>query len=168
IAIKFNNQFGDVFTIPEPSIREAVAVVPGIDGQKMSKSYNNHIELFGDEEDARKRVMRVVTDSKQLDDPKDPDTCNVFALYRLFASDADREAVASRYREGGYGYGDAKKALYEAMQDYLSPFRKKREELEKDAGYVEGVLSEGARRARAEARRTLDAARAAVGVDSPG
>lgn len=168
IAIKFNNQFGDVFTIPEPSIREAVAVVPGIDGQKMSKSYNNHIELFGDEEDTRKRVMRIVTDSRQLDDPKDPDTCNVFNLYSLFASEGDREAMAARYREGGYGYGDAKKALYEAMRDYLSPFRRKREELEKDLGYVEDVLKKGAQRARAEARKTLDAARAAVGVDGRG
>jgi len=168
IAIKFNNQFGDVFTVPEPSIREAVAVVPGIDGQKMSKSYNNHIELFGDEADTRKRVMRIVTDSKQLADPKDPDTCNVFALYSLFASDPDREAMAARYREGGYGYGDAKKALYEAMQDYLAPFRKKREELERDPGYVEGVLTSGAERASAEARKTLDVARAAAGVDSRG
>ena len=166
IAIKFNNQFGDVFTVPEPAIREAVAVVPGIDGQKMSKSYNNHIELFGDEEDARKRIMRIVTDSKQLEDPKDPDTCSVFALYSLFAPEKDRATVAARYREGGYGYGEAKKALFEAMQDYLSPLRKKREELEKDLGYVEGVLSEGAKRARAEARKTLDAARLAVGVDS--
>ncbi|MCK5851256.1 MAG: tryptophan--tRNA ligase, partial [Kiritimatiellae bacterium] len=164
IAIKFNNQFGEVFTVPEPSIRDSVAVVPGIDGQKMSKSYNNHIELFGDEKETRKKIMKIVTDSKQMEESKDPESCNVFALYRLFASDAERETMAERYRNGGYGYGDAKKALFELMWTKLEVFRKNRAELENDLDFVESVLKKGAERARLEARKTLDAVRAAVGI----
>lgn len=164
IAIKFNNQYGEVFTIPEPRIGDAVAVVPGIDGQKMSKSYNNHIEIFGDEKETKKKIMSIVTDSKQLEDPKDPDTCNVFALYRLFATDEQRDELADLYRNGGYGYGDAKKKLLKLMREYFAPFRKKREELSGDPEYVESILSEGAERARTEARKTLDAAREAVGI----
>jgi tryptophanyl-tRNA synthetase len=165
IAIKFNLQFGEVFKIPEPAIRDAVAVVPGIDGEKMSKAYNNHIELFGDEKETRARVMRIVTDSKALADPKDPDTCNVFALYRLFATDAEREAMAQRYRAGGYGYGEAKKALFEILWQRLEPFRKRRAELAADPAYAESVLRAGGEKARAEACRTLLAARKAVGLD---
>ena len=164
IAIKFNNQFGEIFTIPEPVIQDDVAVVPGIDGQKMSKSYDNHIEIFGDEKETRKRIMRVVTDSTPLDAPKDPDSCNVFALYRLFASDEEREAMAGMYRAGGYGYGAAKKALAERAWEYLLPFRRKREELEKNRDHVDKILSDGAERAREEVTRTLDAARKAMGL----
>jgi tryptophanyl-tRNA synthetase len=165
IAIKFNNQFGEVFTIPEPSIREDVAVIPGIDGQKMSKSYDNHIELFGDSKATRKRVMRIVTDSTPLEEPKDPDTCNVFALYKLFASEAELEALADKYRSGGFGYGDAKKALHEAMTSYFEPFRAKREALAEDLDFVESVLARGAEQARATAGETLTAARRAMGLE---
>ena len=165
IAIKFNNDFGEVFTIPEPSIRESVAVVPGIDGQKMSKSYNNHVEIFGDEKETKARIMRIVTDSTPLESPKNPDTCNVFALYRLFATEAEREEMAARYRAGGYGYGSAKKALFEKMWQYFEPFRQKRAELKGDPALVESILQDGARRARAEAGKTLTAARRAVGLE---
>jgi tryptophanyl-tRNA synthetase len=165
IALKFNNQYGDVFTIPEPSIREHVAVVPGVDGQKMSKSYNNQIDLFGAEKEIRSRVMRIVTDSKGLAEPKDPDTCNVFALYRLLATDEEREAMAARYREGGFGYAEGKKALFEKLWAVLEPFRRRREELERDPDAVDAILRRGSERARAEARRTLQAARRAVGLD---
>ena len=165
IAIKFNNTYGEVFTIPEPSIREAVAVVPGIDGQKMSKSYDNHLELFGAEKETRARVMRIVTDSTSLEDPKDPEACNVFALYRLFASDAELEEMAASYRAGGYGYGTAKKALFEKMWATLEPFRMKREELATEPGYVASVLKSGAERAREAAGTTLAAARRAMGLD---
>ncbi|MDI6775534.1 MAG: tryptophan--tRNA ligase [Verrucomicrobiota bacterium] len=165
IAVKFNNAYGQVFTIPEPSIREKVAVVPGLDGQKMSKSYNNHIELFGEKKDTRARIMRIVTDSKTLADPKDPDTCKVFALYRLFATEDETRRLAERYRAGGMGYGEAKKMLFERLWNCLAPFRARRAELEKNPGYVESTLRQGAERARAEARRTLDAARRAIGVD---
>ncbi len=164
IAIKFNNQFGEVFTVPEPSIRESVAVVPGIDGQKMSKSYGNTLEIFGDPGVLKKRVMRVVTDSKGLADPKDPETCNVFKLYRLFASPDQVAALADRYRAGGMGYGDAKKALFEILWEFLAPFRARRQELERNPDYVEQVLRAGAEKARREARKTLDAARRAVGL----
>ncbi|MBA4388286.1 MAG: tryptophan--tRNA ligase [Verrucomicrobia bacterium] len=164
IAIKFNNQYGDVFTVPEPSIQDSVAVVPGIDGQKMSKSYNNHIEIFGDEKDTKARIMRVVTDSTPLESPKNPDTCNVFALYRLFAGPEELDAMAQRYRKGGYGYGDAKKALLAKVQSYFQPYREKRAELKKNPDAVESVLRGGAERARAEARKTLDKARKAMGL----
>jgi tryptophanyl-tRNA synthetase len=164
IAIKFNQQFGDVFTIPEPSIREDVAVVPGIDGQKMSKSYDNHIELFGDLKATRKRIMRIVTDSTPLEEPKDPATCNVFKLYRLFASPSQLAGMEARYRTPGFGYGEAKNALFEVMTETLAPFRARREALAADPGYVESVLKDGAAKARQEAGKTLAAARRAMGL----
>jgi len=100
LAIKFNNLYGEVFTVPEPSIREEVAVVPGVDGQKMSKSYNNTVEIFGEPKDTRAAIMRIVTDSRTVAEPKDPDQCNVFALYKLFASPAQRDDLAAQYRAG--------------------------------------------------------------------
>jgi tryptophanyl-tRNA synthetase len=154
-----------VFTIPEPRIRDDVAVVPGLDGQKMSKSYNNHIEIFGDEKDTKKRVMRIVTDSKGLEDPKDPDKCNIFALYKLMADEGQVCDLAARYRAGGMGYGDAKKALFELMRDYFAPFRARREELAANMDYVEKVLTDGAERARSEACKTLSRARKVMGLD---
>jgi tryptophanyl-tRNA synthetase len=165
IAIRFNNQYGEVFTIPEPFIQESVAVVPGIDGQKMSKSYDNTIEIFGEEKKTRKRIMSIVTDSTPLEAPKNPDTCNVFALYTLFATDAEREALAARYRAGGMGYGEAKKALFEIFWTRFEPFRNKRAELAAQPDYVDAVLRRGAERARAEARQTLDRVRRLMGVD---
>jgi len=164
IAIKFNLEFGEVFKVPTPEIRDTVAVVPGLDGQKMSKSYNNTIELFGTEKETRARVMRVVTDSKGLADPKDPATCNVFQLYRLFASPEQLTAMEARYRSGGFGYGDAKKALFEILWDTLAPFRARRQELEQNLDQVEEVLRAGAEKARTAARKTLDDARHAVGL----
>lgn len=165
IALKFNNQYGPVFTIPEPSIQEEVAVVPGIDGQKMSKSYGNTIDLFGDPKETRARILRVVTDSTPLEAPKNPDTCNVFALYKLFASQEEREAMAARYRAGNFGYGHAKKALAEAFDAAFLPFRQRRAELAANRDYVESVLRDGAARARAEARKTLTKARQAMGIE---
>ncbi len=165
IAVKFNLQFGETFTIPEPVIREDVAVVPGVDGQKMSKSYNNTIELFGTEKDTKARIMRIVTDSTPLELPKDPGPCNVFALYKLFASDDERADLDARYRVAGFGYGTAKKALFEKVWTYFEPFRKRREELQKDPSYVEAILKDGAERARVEVRKTLSAARRAVGLE---
>lgn len=164
IAIKFNNQYGEVFTIPEADIRTDVAVIPGIDGQKMSKSYDNHIEIFGAKKATKKRIMKIVTDCAELEDPKDPDNCNVVALYKLFASEQDVEALAANYRAGNYGYGTAKKLLFEALWEYFAPFREKREELENNLDYVESVLKDGAERARTEITKTLDAARKAIGL----
>ena len=164
IAIKFNNQFGEVFTIPEPSISDAVAVVPGLDGQKMSKSYGNTIEIFGDPAEARRRIMRIVTDSTPLEAPKNPDACNIFALYRLFATAEESAALAARYRAGNFGYGSAKKALADIYERTFAPMRERRAALARDPARVEAILQEGAARARAEARKTLDAARRAVGL----
>ena len=165
IAIKFNNTFGEVFKVPEPVIGESVAVVPGLDGQKMSKSYHNTIDLFGDLKEMKKRIMRIVTDSKTVEDPKDPAACNLFALYRLLATDGERDALAARYRAGGLGYGEVKKMLLEKISSCFEPFRRRREELARDPGRVEGILRSGAARARAEMNKTLRKARQAMGLE---
>jgi len=165
IALKFNNMYGEVFTIPEPSIRDSVAVVPGVDGQKMSKSYDNTLEIFGAAKPLKKRVMKIVTDSKELEDPKDPDTCNVFALYKLFASEEEQADLAARYRAGNFGYGTAKKELLAKINEHFDPMREKRAELESNMDYVEEVLAKGAEKARVETRQTLQAARKAVGLE---
>ncbi len=165
LAIRFNNAFGEVFTIPEPSIRESVAVVPGIDGQKMSKSYGNTLEIFSEGKPLKKRVMKILTDSKELEDPKDPDTCNVFALYKLFATEAELAELAERYRAGGMGYGHAKMALLEKINDHFGPLREKRAELAADMDYVNDVLRSGAQKASVLARETLGKARRAVGLE---
>lgn len=164
IALKFNQKFGEVFTIPEPRIKDDVAVVPGTDGQKMSKSYGNCIELFGEEKEIRKKIMRMVSDSKALEDPKDPLTCNIFALYRLFANDTQAQALREKYAAGGFGYGSAKKELFELMWSHLAPFRQRRAELADDPAYVEETLRRGGERARAEAGITLGRARQAMGL----
>ncbi len=164
IALKFNQKYGEVFKLPEPVIRAAVAVVPGVDGQKMSKSYHNTIELFGAPADIKKAVMRIVTDSRTVADRKDPDRCNVFALYKLCVSGAEAGAMAERYRAGGLGYGEVKKALLERLLAYFDPFRRRREELQADPARVEGILRAGAGRARVEISKTLQAARRAVGL----
>ncbi|MGI6494743.1 MAG: tryptophan--tRNA ligase [Kiritimatiellia bacterium] len=164
IAIKFNNQFGKTFRIPEPSIEDVVAVVPGLDGQKMSKSYGNTIDLFSPIEEAKARIMRIVTDSTPLEDPKDPDTCNVFALYKLFATPDEQADMAARLRAGGMGYGTAKKELAAKFEETFAPLVARRAELAARPDDVEDVLRAGAAKARAEARKTLDAARKAVGI----
>jgi len=164
LAVRFNNRYGELLTVPEPLIRDETAVVPGVDGQKMSKSYGNTIEIFGDLKEMRKRIMRIVTDSTPLEAPKDPDRCNVFALYRLLASPEEVEDLRRRYLEGGLGYGHAKLMLYEKYVEYFEPFRRRREELLNDPGYVDRVLEDGARRARAVARKTLAEVARAVGL----
>ena len=164
IAIKFNNTYGETFTIPEPDIRDDVAVVPGVDGQKMSKSYNNHVELFSGEKVARKKIMGIVTDCKTLEEPKDPNDSVILAIYKLMASEADYVEMSEKYAKGGYGYGDAKKALFEAVWTYFAPYREKREELKGNLDYVESVLKKGAEKAQVEAQKTLDRARKAMGL----
>lgn len=165
LAIRFNNTYGETFIIPEPSIREQVAVVPGIDGQKMSKSYNNTIEIFSEGKPLKKQVMKIVTDSTPLEDPKDPDTCNVFALYKLFGTEEEIADLAARYRAGGMGYGTAKTELLEKINALFGPMREKRAELAADMDYVEDVLRQGAEKARTIARETLNKARQAVGLE---
>ncbi len=165
IAIKFNQKFGDVFKIPESAIRESVEVVPGIDGQKMSKSYHNTIDLFGSAADTKKAVMRIMTDSKTVEDKKDPEQCHVFALYRLVATETEVAVMAERYRAGGLGYGEAKRALCERLQTYFEPYRQQRDELLRDPERVNRILRDGAVRARTELLKTLKVARQAVGLD---
>jgi tryptophanyl-tRNA synthetase len=164
IAIRFNNAYGEVFTVPKEYIIESVAVVPGIDGRKMSKSYNNTIEIFEPEKSARKKIMSIVTDSTPVEDPKDPDKCNVFALLKLVASADELAEWGNRYRSGGMGYSEAKKRLAELIIDYFKPFRQKRTELENNLDYVKEVLAGGAERAKAVAAKTLEQARQAVGL----
>ena len=165
LAVRFNNNFGDVFSIPEPSIRESVAVVPGVDGQKMSKSYDNTIEIFQEGKPLKKRVMKVLTDSKELEDPKDPESCNVYALYKLFATEDELAALAERYRAGGMGYGHAKMELLEKINEHFGPMREKRRELAEDMDYVNDLLKTGAQKASVLARETLQKARQAVGLE---
>ena len=165
LAIRFNQVYKkDVFKIPEPIISESVAVVPGTDGQKMSKSYNNTIELFGEEKAIRKKIMSIPTDSTPMEEPKDPDKCNIFALYKLFSTQEQIDALAAKYRAGNFGYGHAKQALFEAYMEFFAPMRKRREELLKDPGYIEDVLKKGAERANAVAAVTMDKVRRTVGL----
>jgi tryptophanyl-tRNA synthetase len=164
IAIRFNNAYGEVFTIPKEHIIESVAIVPGVDGRKMSKSYGNTIEIFEPEKSAKKKIMKIVTDSTPVEDPKDPEKCNVFALLKLVASPEELAEWENKYRNGGMGYGQAKKRLAELMLDYFKPFRQKRTELENNINYVKEVLANGAERAKAVASETLERARQAVGL----
>ena len=165
VALKFNNQYKKVFKIPEPMIQEEVAVVPGIDGQKMSKSYDNTIEIFGSKKQTRKAIMRIVTDSKTLEEPKDTDNCNIFALYKLFANSEECKKLESRYRAGGMGYGDAKKELATKFEEHFAPMRERREELANNINHVESILQDGAARAKKVIMPTLAAARNAVGLE---
>jgi tryptophanyl-tRNA synthetase len=164
IAMRFNNTYGEVFKIPEDYIIEAVAVVPGTDGRKMSKSYGNTIEIFEPEKSVKNKVMKIVTDSTPVEAPKNPDKDNVFALLKLVASPEELAEWDRRYRSGGMGYGEAKKRLAELMIEYFKPYRQKRAELEKNMDAVEAVLTNGAARARAVASKTLLEARKAVGL----
>ena len=164
IAIRFNSTYGEIFTVPKDHIIESVAVVPGVDGRKMSKSYGNTIEIFEPETSVRKKIMRIVTDSVPVEEPKNPEKCNVFALLKLVASSDELSEWENKYRLGGLGYGQAKKRLAELIIDYFKPFRQKRAELENDMEYVKAVLANGAERAKAVAVETLEKARQAVGL----
>jgi tryptophanyl-tRNA synthetase len=165
IAGYFNNTYGEVFVIPKEYIIESVAVVPGIDGRKMSKSYNNTIEIFEPEESVRKKVMSIVTDSTPVEAPKTSDKCNVFALLKLVASKEEIAEWEKKYRQGGIGYGQAKKRLAELLIEYFKPYRKKRAELERNVDYVHKVLAQGACKAESVAQKTLASAKKAVGLD---
>ncbi len=165
IAIRFNNAYGEVFTVPKEYIIESVAVVPGTDGRKMSKSYNNTIGIFEPEKSTRKKIMSIITDSTPVEAPKDPDKCNVFALLKLVAPPEELAEWEKRYRNGGMGYGEAKKRLVELVIKYFAPYRQKRTELENNIGYVKEVLADGARRAKAVAAKVLEQARQAVGLE---
>src|SRR5476651_2643946 len=166
IAIKFNEQYGQTFVIPEPQIRDEVAVVPGTDGQKMSKSYGNTIEIFGDEKSLRKKIMGITMDSRQPAEPKpDAEKNLAIQLLKLVAPAEVATDFESRLRAGGLGYGDLKKTLFENYWNYFTGARKKRAELAANLEYVNGVLAEGATKARTLAQRVLQRARKNCGLE---
>ena len=166
IAIKFNETYGQTFVIPEPQIREEVAVVPGTDGQKMSKSYGNTIEIFGEEKVLRKKVMSIVMDSRTPQEPKpDAEKNLAIQLLKLVAPAQVARDYEDRLRAGGLGYGDLKKALFENYWNYFTAARAKRAELAANLDYVNGVLAEGAVKARATAEKALKRAKVASGLD---
>ncbi|MBP9759876.1 MAG: tryptophan--tRNA ligase [Candidatus Pacebacteria bacterium] len=162
-AEKFNRTYGETFKLPEAYIPKEVAVVPGIDGQKMSKSYGNTIPLFAEDVDIRKLCMSIVTDSKGVEESKDPDTCNVFALHTHFST-KDLPELERRYREGGIGYKETKERLAENIIAFVTPLREKRKALEGDITLVRTVLTEGAEKARAVMQPKMAEVRKKVGV----
>ena len=164
IARSFNHHYGEVFVMPDAKVLEASAKVPGTDGEKMSKSYDNTIQIFEPLKPQRKQIMRIQTDSRPMEDSKDPETDHLYQLLSLFASNEEREEVAAIYRTGGFGYGDIKKRLADAAESYFSDARARREKLEQDPGFVQDVLSEGAKHARAKASEVLDRAQKATGL----
>jgi tryptophanyl-tRNA synthetase len=166
IALKFNLTYGETFVVPEPRIKDDVATVPGLDGQKMSKSYGNTVEIFGDEKATRKKIMSIVMDSRTREEPKpDADQNLAVQLLKLVAPAAAGSEITERLRAGGLGYGDLKKALFENYWEHFAAARARRAELAADPGYVEGVLREGAERARAIAGPVLKRARRACGLE---
>ena len=165
IAGMINHNYGkDLLVIPEARTDERIMLVPGLDGRKMSKSYGNDIPLFLPEKKLRKTIMKVVTNSQGVEEPKDPETCNVFALYKLFADQEEQAALARKYREGGMGWGVAKNILFEKINSVIAPMRVKYDALMADTSQIDGILADGARRASQVASKTIDRLRAAIGV----
>ncbi|QDV52075.1 tryptophan--tRNA ligase [Gimesia fumaroli] len=166
LAQRFNTLFGETLTLPESRVLDTSAKVPGIDGEKMSKSYKNVIEIFETPKKQRKKVMSIKTDSATLEDPKDPDNCAVFALYKLFADETQQAELAKRYRAGGMGYGDAKQSVHDAALEYFGEARERREQLAADTDTLNDILAEGARQAREKGKEVLDRVQAACGLGS--
>ncbi|HEX6981447.1 MAG TPA: tryptophan--tRNA ligase [Balneolaceae bacterium] len=165
LAGRFNHNYGDEYLrLPEEHIVESVAVVPGIDGQKMSKSYGNTIGIFDEGKALKKKVMSIQTDSTPLDEPKDPEKDNVFALIKLFADDEKQNEIAEKYRAGGYGYGHAKKELLGLVEEYFTEARAKRKELAEDLDIVRDILKEGGKKARKRAEQVMEPVRKVTGL----
>jgi len=164
IAGKFNRMYGETLKIPVDLIKQDVAIVPGVDGAKMSKSYGNDIPIFLEGKPLKKRVMSIVTDSTPVEDPKDPDSCNAYAIYRLFASEEERETMRERYRAGGLGYGEVKKEIVARIEEHFADARTRRRALEEHPDEVRDVLAQGAQRARAVAQEVMERVRTACGL----
>lgn len=164
LARSFNHTFGEVFTMPKAYVLDASARVPGTDGEKMSKSYDNTIEIFEEPKALRKKIMRIQTDSRPMEDPKDPDSDHLYQLYSLFASQEQRQEMAATYRRGGFGYGTVKKALADVAEVYFEPARRRRTELEADLDKVTAILSAGAAQAREKASDVLGRVKRVCGV----
>lgn len=165
LAIKLNNTYGEgLLVVPDAHILDEVAVVPGIDGRKMSKSYHNTIGIFDEGKELKDTVMSILTDSTALEDPKDPDACNVFKLIKLFADKTTTKEMADKYRAGGFGYGHAKKILLELVTDHFADARERRKELAKDPQTVHQILAKGGEKARKRAEQIMEPIRKAVGL----
>ncbi|GAB6166220.1 tryptophan--tRNA ligase [Thermostilla marina] len=164
LAGSFNHRFGETFVLPKAKILDHSARVPGTDGEKMSKSYNNTLPIFEEPSRLRKMIMRIVTDSRPMEEPKDPDTDHLYQLYSLFVDDAAREAMAEKYRRGGFGYGEVKKALAEVACNYFAEAWERRKELEAKPNFVREVLGDGAQTARRKASEVLRRAKEACGL----
>lgn len=163
IATAFNNKMGETFVVPEAKIDDRVMTIPGIDGQKMSKSYGNTIDIFEEEKALKKRVMSIITDAKALEEPKDPTTCNVFKLYALLANNEQFEQMTVNYLAGNYGYGHAKTALFELIMDTFATDRAEFNRLMNDKGEIDKLLNIGAEKARNIASKVLDRTRQKLG-----
>lgn len=164
LAGSFNHLFGETFVLPRSQTLDHSAKVPGTDGQKMSKSYDNTLPIFGDEKQIRKQIMRITTDSRPLEDPKDPEQDHLFQLYRLFAEPGQIDDLAALYRRGGFGYGDVKRLVADASESYFAPARQRRRELEQDLDFVQQTLQQGAARAREVSEAVLSRAQHACGI----
>lgn len=164
IAIRFNRQYGETFIVPEPDILADAATVPGVDGRKMSKSYNNAVYFFAEEKEIKKAVMSIVTDSAGVNDAKDPDTSVLFQIYSLFLNAKEKAELADRFRTPGTGYGDLKKELLARILETFGPYRKKRAELLSDRDQIKAALKKGAEKARSVAVTYLDKARKNTGL----
>ena len=164
LAGTFNHLYGEVFTLPKPRLVEGGGRVPGTDGQKMSKSYHNTIEVFEEPAAQKKKIMRITTDSRPMEEPKNPDDDHLFALYALMADDAGRQRMAEMYRRGGFGYGEVKKALVDVAEAFFAAARARRAALEADPERIAAILADGAAKARAQAGRVLARAKEACGL----
>jgi tryptophanyl-tRNA synthetase len=164
LAQSWNHDFGQTFVLPKAMILEATAKVPGIDGEKMSKSYNNTLDIFEDPKLQRKKIMRITTDSRPMEQPKEPATDPLFQLYSLVATEAERNEMAALYRQGGFGYGEVKKALADAAERYFAEARARRDELAQKPEQIDEILAAGAARARKKAGEVLLRAQRACGV----
>lgn len=163
-AQKFNNIFGETFKLPEALIMEDVSIVPGTDGQKMSKSYKNTIPLFGTDEEIKKIVMRIVTDSKEADEPKDPETCNIFALHKLFLDEKELATLRDRYTKGEISYKESKEMLFDEITKYVKSMRERRERYQKNIKKVKKILANGAKRAQKIADKKMFEVKKVIGV----
>ena len=164
IADALNHNYGRIFTLPEPLIQEEVMTIPGIDGRKMSKNYSNTLPIFADPKTLRKQVMRIVTDSKSPEDPKDPDACNVFGIYRYFAAPEAVEAKRKLYLKGGLAYSDIKQELYELLESKFGPKREAYLQLVQDHGHLDAILEQGAAKARAFGKPLMEKLRRKIGI----
>ena len=164
LALRFNHLYGETLVVPEAIIEDQVAVIPGLDGQKMSKSYNNEIPLFAPEKQLRKAIMKIETDSKTVEEVKDPESCNVFQLFQCFADQSAQQDLAEQYRAGGMGYGTAKQICFEAIRDELKDASEHYHQIREDHAHLEGILEGGKDKARKVARDVVDRVRNKVGL----